>query len=289
MSPFLLLLPAFIACMVLTGIHTYLGIHVISRGVIFVDIALAQIAALGMTVAFLLGFPPESQVAYFFALGFTSLGAVFFAYFREKRIPQEAIIGVSFAVSSAVAILLADRIPHGAEHLKYILAGNILWVTWAQIIKTALIYALLGVVHFSVRERLLLVSSNPAEAERRGLKIWRWDLFFYLTFGLVITSSVQIGGILLVFSFLIVPALCSLLFFENLRSRIILGWTIGTLTSLAGIAASFFWDLPTGPTIVAGFGLVLLISLLIRRLKGPKDNHAKARSIRFISSGVSCT
>jgi len=261
------LLPAFIACMVLTGIHTYLGIHVVKRGVIFVDIALAQIAALGMTVAFLVGFQPDTQAAYFFALGFTCLAALFFAYFRNDKIPQEAIIGVSFAVSSAVAILLADRIPHGAEHLKYILSGNILWVSWPHIIKTALIYLVIGVFHFVFRRPFLLVSTDHDEAARQGLKVWFWDLLFYMSFGLVITSSVQIGGILLVFSFLIVPALCSMLFFDGLRARIFLGWAIGAVVSLAGIAASYVWDLPTGPTIVTGFGVALVFSFGIGAVK----------------------
>lgn len=267
MNALLFLFPAFAACLVLTGIHTYLGIHVISRGVIFVDIALAQIAALGMTVAFLIGLEPESQTAYFFTLGFTFLGALFFAYFREKKIPQEAIIGVSFAVSSALAILVSDKIPHGSEHLKYILSGNVLWVGWSQIIKTAVIYAFLGLVHYIFRDRFLLVSTNPVEAERQGIKLWLWDLFFYLSFGLVITSSVQIGGILLVFSFLIVPALCSTLFFESLKGRILLGWLIGLSTSIVGIASSYFWDLPTGPAIVTGFGVAMVISLGIKRLR----------------------
>ena len=267
MSALVFLLPAFAACLVLTGIHTYLGIHVIGRGVIFVDIALAQIAALGMTIAFLIGFPPESQNAYFFGLGFTCLAALFFAYFRNDRIPQEAMIGVSFAVSSAVAILLADRIPHGSEHLKYILSGNILWVSWPLIAKTSAIYLALGLFHYFLRKKFLLVSMDPEGARKRGLKIWLWDLLFYVSFGLVITSSVQIAGILLVFSFLIVPALCSMLFFEGLRARIFLGWGIGAATSLTGIAASYFWDLPTGPTIVAGFGMALLASLGIKRLR----------------------
>lgn len=266
MSGILFLLPAFLACLVLTGIHTYLGIHVISRGVIFVDIALAQMAALGMTVAFLLGYPPESQTAYFFALGFTFLGALFFAYFRDDRLPQEAIIGVSFAVSSALAILLADAVPHGSEHLKYILSGNILWVSWDQILKTAIIYGILGLIHYLLREKFLLVSTNPEEARRRGLRLWIWDLFFYISFGLVITSSVQIGGILLVFSFLIVPGLCSMLFVEGLRGRLILGWLIGALTSLLGITASYLWDSPTGPMIVVAFGGVLFLLLSAKRM-----------------------
>lgn len=266
MNPILFLLPALIACLILTGIHTYLGIHVISRGVIFVDIALAQIAALGMTVAFLFGFEHNSQASYFFALGFTFLGAVFFAYFKDDRLPQEAIIGVSFAVSSALGILIADRLPHGSEHIKYILSGDILWVSWPQIIKTAVIYSLLGLFHYALREKFLLVSTQPKEAERRGLKIWFWDLLFYLSFGLVITSSVQMAGILLVFAFLIVPGLCSILFFNSLKGRLFLGWAIGLIFSMAAIALSYLYDLPTGPTIVTAFGIVLVGSFFLKRL-----------------------
>lgn len=266
MSAVVFLLPALIACLILTGIHTYLGIHVISRGVIFVDIALAQLAALGMTTALLFGFEPSSQVAYFFALGATVLGAIFFAYFRDDKIPQEAIIGITFAVSSAVGILVADRLPHGTEHLKYVLAGDILWVNWPQLIKTAIIYSAIGIFHYILREKFLLVSTNPAEAQRRGMKLWFWDLLFYLSFGLVITSSVQIAGILLVFAFLIVPACCCFLFFTELRPRILLGWALGLVTSVLGIAASYFYDLPTGPTIVAMFGMALVLSFMLRRI-----------------------
>jgi zinc/manganese transport system permease protein len=265
MSAVIFLLPAFLACLILTGIHTYLGIHVVSRGVIFVDIALAQIAALGMTIAFLSGFPLESETAYLFGLGFTFLGALFFAFFRDDRIPQEALIGVSFAVSSALAILLADKIPHGSEHLKYILSGNILWVSWPQILKTALIYASLGLIHYLLRRQFLLVSTDLEGARRRGMRVWLWDLLFYLSFGLVITSSVQIAGILLVFSFLIVPALCSMLFFSDVGRRVLWGWLVGSVVSLGGLLRSYFFDLPTGPALVACFGIALGVSLILKR------------------------
>lgn len=194
MNPVLFLLPPLAACLVLTLIHAYLGIHVIRRGVIFVDIALAQIAALGMTVAFFLGHEPGSQTAYFLGLVFTCIGAVFFAYFRHNRIPQEALIGVSFAVSSALAVLIADRTPHGSEHLKLILSGNILWVSWPQLAKTAAIYAVLGAFHYIYRKNFFRISENYEKAKDAGLKVWFWDLLFYLSFGLVITSSVQSGG-----------------------------------------------------------------------------------------------
>ncbi len=265
MNIIIFLLPAFIACIILTGIHTYLGIHVIHRGVIFVDIALAQIAALGMTVALHYGFEPQSSATYFFALGATSLGALFFAYFRDEKISQEVIIGVSFAVSSAMGILISDRLPHGSEHLKQILSGDILWVTWPQLQKTAIIYAILGIFHFLIRHNLWLVSIGPDRARAKGLRLWVWDLIFYLSFGLVITSSVQMAGILQVFAFLIVPACCSILFFEDLKSRLLFGWILGVLCSVAGIGVSYFWDLPTGPAIVSVFGAVFFIALLFKR------------------------
>lgn len=265
MNILIFLFPPLVACLVLTGIHAYLGLHVVSRGVIFVDIALAQIAALGMTLAFVMGYELDSQVTYFFGLAFTLLGALFFAFFRDDTIPQEAFIGVSFAVSSALSLLLADQAPHGSEHLKFILNGNILWVTWHQIFKTIVIYTIIGGIHYKVRKKMLLVSTNPKLAEKQGLKIKLWDLFFYISFGTVITSSVQMAGILLVFSFLIVPALCAMLFFTEMRSRLFFGWIIGGVASVTGLATSYFIDWPTGATIVATFGLFLIISLLVRK------------------------
>ncbi len=262
MTELIFLLPAFVACLVLTGIHTYLGVHVIEREVIFLDIALAQMAALGMTVGHLWHFEPDSMGAYGFALGFAALGAVIFTLLRTRRVPQEALIGVAFAVSSALAVLVADRLPHGGEHLKYIISGNILWVTWPQIIKTLVIYSLIGVLHFKFRRQFLLLSKDPVAAAQQGIKVRRWDLLFYLSFGAVITSSVQIGGILLVFSFLIVPALCSQLFFTGIRARLFFGWVAGVLCSVAGITASYHWDLPTGPAIVTIFGVMVLLCFM---------------------------
>ena len=267
MSIFEFLLPSVAACVVLAGIHTYLGIHVITRGVIFLDIALAQIAAFGMTVAFLVGYEPDSAMAYFFASGATLVAAVFFTLFRDEIRHQEALIGVAFAVSSAASILLADRLPHGSEHLKYVLNGNILWVEWGKIAVTAVIYAVIGLLHYFFRKPLLTISANPAEAERAGYRIRRWDFFFYLTFGLVITSSVQMAGILLVFSFLIVPALCVNLFWGNLRHQLMIGWILGVVLSSSGVFLSYSGDLPTGSTIVVVFGAALFLALVLKKLK----------------------
>jgi zinc/manganese transport system permease protein len=262
-----LLAAPFAACLVLAGIHCYLGLHVVSRGVIFVDLALAQVAAFGGAVALLAGFELDSGPAYLLSLGFALLGAAVFAVgrFRDERIPQEAIIGITYAVASAAAILLLDRSAHGGEEIKAMLLGNILFVDWLLVGKTLLIYAAVGVVHFCLRERFFLISSDIAEARRRGWRIWWWDLIFYATFGLVVTSSVRIAGVLLVFAYLVVPAACAVLFFRTVAARLAAGWMLGFLGSVAGLLLSVRGDLPTGASIVAVFGVLMLLAAVIRR------------------------
>lgn len=274
MTVITLLLPPLVACIVLTAIHTYLGLHVVTRGIIFIDIALAQLAALGLTLAVWLGFEVDSMAAYTIALSISILGAIFFSLFRSKKIPQEAIIGVTFAIAQSLSILLISKTPHGSEHLQYILNGSILWVHWDTIIYVAIIYALLGIVHYRVRKNLWFVSKNPKEAQTKGIKLWKWDILFYVTFAIIITSSVQIAGILVVFSFLIVPAIVGILFCQNLRGQLITGWGIGVLASLLGLGSSYLWDLPTGASIVSSLGMMLILSFVGYRIikKRPRSN-----------------
>src|SRR5687767_6289073 len=182
---FALLWAPFLMCLVLTGIHVYLGIHVIAREVVFVDIAMAQIAALGATAAFLAGFALESPVSYASGLGFTLLGAVVLALTRsrERHVSQEAVIGVVYAVSAAAAVLMADRAPHGAEHVRAMLVGNILTVTGGEVVGVATLYAFVGAVHWLCRRPFLLISTQPDTAFREGWRVRAWDLLFYATFG----------------------------------------------------------------------------------------------------------
>jgi zinc/manganese transport system permease protein len=269
MSIFQILLPAFVASLILTGIHAYLGVHVVERGVIFVDLSLAQIAALGTTAAYLAGFDLHSSTAYLFSLGFTFLGAGIFAtsrFHRATRIPQEAIIGIVYAVSAAMAILVMSKATQETEHLKEMLVGNILSVSWPELAKTAVLYALVGVFHYVFRRRFLLISMNEEEAMRQGLNIRFWDFLFYMSFGFVVTSSVAIAGVLLVFCFLIVPAVAAMLFSERLGTRLAIGWSMGAIVSAAGVALSYVLDLPTGATIVATFGVALVMVAAVRRL-----------------------
>jgi zinc/manganese transport system permease protein len=257
----LLALP-FLACLVLTGIHAYLGLHVLARGVIFVDLALAQVAALGLTVALLAGHPPASPAASWYALAFAVGGGLVFAVTRVRRapIPQEAIIGIVYAVSAALTVLVVDRAPQGAEHIKQLLVGSILTVTGADVTALAALYAAIGVVHWLARRPLLAISFAPEGTA--GRRVVGWDVAFYVTFALVVTSSVRLAGVLLVFTFLVVPAAIAALLARGVAARLALGWAAGGLVSGAGLVASYRWDLPTGATVVAAFGAALAVTAL---------------------------
>jgi zinc/manganese transport system permease protein len=265
------LLPPFVASLILTGIHTYLGVHVVERGVIFVDLSLAQIAALGATIALLLpitGGDPHAPIVYWVSLAFTFLGAGVFSILRSRRahIPQEAIIGICYAVASAAAILAMSKATSESEHLKDMLVGNILAVSWPEVGKTAILYGIIGLFHCLFRGKFLLISVDPKEAERQGISIRLWDFLFYASFGFVVTSSVGIAGVLLVFCYLIVPSVGAMLYADRIGPRLAIGWSMGTLVSALGVYLSLKLDFPTGATIVCTFGVVLLAMAGVRAL-----------------------
>jgi zinc/manganese transport system permease protein len=271
----------FVASLILTGIHAYLGVHVVERGVIFVDLSLAQIAALGATIALLLpitGGDPHSTVTYWVSLAFTFLGAFVFSSIRSRRarIPQEAIIGICYAVASAAAILAMSKATSESEHLKDMLVGNILAVSWLEVGKTAVLYGVIGAFHYVFRHKFLAISMHPAKAEAAGISIKMWDFLFYASFGFVVTSSVSIAGVLLVFCYLIVPSVAAMLYADSIGRRLAIGWTMGTVVSAMGVYLSLKLDLPTGATIVCTFGLVLIIMAALRPLiqkTAPRDVH----------------
>ena len=265
MSTFEFLLAPFVISLVLTGIHAYLGVHVVERGVIFVDLALAQIAALGATVAILIEMNPHGSGSYWVSLGFTFLGAAIFALVRMRRahIPQEAFIGIAYAVASAAAILVTSKTIGETEHLKHMLVGNILAVSWPEVGHTALLYGAVGLFHYIFRKNFLLISMNPAAAEAKGVSIRLWDFLFYASFGFVVTTAVAIAGVLLVFCYLIVPSVGAMLFADRIGPRLAIGWTMGTVVSGLGVYLSLVLDLPTGATIVCTFGGVLVLMFLL--------------------------
>jgi len=263
MDILMFLIPPFLAGLVLTGIHAYLGVHVVERGVIFVDLSLAQIAALGTTVAFLAGHDLHTGVSYFWSLGFTFVGAAIFALtrvHRDTRIPQEAIIGIVYSVSAAAAILVMSKAPQETEHLKDMLVGNILAVSYRTVAETAGLYALVGLFHFIFRRKFLTISLNAHDGVADSVpNVKLWDFLFYTSFGFVVTSSVAIAGVLLVFSYLIVPSVGAMLFAKSIGKRLAIGWSMGALVSALGVMLSFKLDLPTGATIVCTFGISLAV------------------------------
>jgi zinc/manganese transport system permease protein len=261
----------FVASLILTGIHAYLGVHVVERGVIFVDLSLAQIAALGATIALLLpitGGDPHSPVTYWISLAFTFLGAFIFSTIRSRRarIPQEAIIGICYAVASAGAILAMSKATSESEHLKDMLVGNILAVSWTEVLKTAVLYGAIGIFHYVCRHKFLAISMDHKKAEAEGISVKVWDFLFYASFGFVVTSSVSIAGVLLVFCYLIVPSVAAMLYADSIGRRLAIGWTMGTVVSALGVYLSLQLDLPTGATIVCTFGLVLVLMAAVRPL-----------------------
>jgi zinc/manganese transport system permease protein len=272
-SGFQLMLPPFMACMILVAMLSYLGLHVIAREVIFVDLSLAQMAALGSLSALLFHVAPESPTTYVFALLATAVGALLFALTRtsgtgghSSRVPQEAFIGIVYVVASAAAVLVANKVPGGGEAVEKTLVGSLLWVTWPTIRNLAVAYAALGVFHFALRRRFLTISFHPEQAEAQGWKIRMWDFLFYLSFGVVITLAVPIAGVLMVFSFLVVPAVIANLFTADKRRLTIIAWGSGALASVLGLWLSYTQDLPTGPLIVCMYGLLLLGAGVLRKL-----------------------
>jgi zinc/manganese transport system permease protein len=261
----------FVASLILTGIHAYLGVHVVERGVIFVDLSLAQIAALGATIALLLpgsGGDPHAPEVYWVSLAFTFIGAGIFATIRSRRarIPQEAIIGITYAVASAAAILAMSKSTSQAEHLKDMLVGNIIAVSWPTVFKTAGLYGVIGLFHYVFRRQFLAISMAHDDPESTGLNVRFWDFLFYASFGFVVTSSVAIAGVLLVFCYLIVPSVAAMLYADTIGRRLAIGWTMGTIVSALGVYLSLVLDLPTGATIVCTFGVVLVLMAAVRPL-----------------------
>ena len=276
-----LLWPPFLVALALVGIHAYFGIQVLTRNVVFVDLALAQIAALGTTVAYMLGHGPQTTAGYGYSLAFTLLAALVLAFTRQWSggISHEAIIGVIYVVAAAAAILLIDRAPQGAEHLKQILTGSILTAGWADLAAIVPLYLAIGALHWGLRRRM-------AAADRGA---WLSEFVFYATFGVVVTSSVALAGVLLVFSFLIMPAAIGVIYADREARQLVIGWIVGALASLAGLVGSYAFDTPTGASMVCTFGLALALAGLARPLLRGDPRRALARSVavvRTLGAGV---
>jgi zinc/manganese transport system permease protein len=259
-----------LACLLLPGLLVYFGLHIVRRGVIFVDLALAQVATLGTAWCLVLGHDVHDFHAYLWSIGFTLAGALIFAFTRARehhRVPQEALIGIVYVVAAAAGLLLLSRTSEGNEELKKMLIGDVLTVTWAQIWKTFLLYAAIGAVHLIFRRKFFALTFEPARAQAEGWSIRLWDFLFYALFGLVVVSFVQIGGVLLVFSYLIVPAVCANFLAARFGAMLAIGSAVAALASVGGLAASYQFDLPTGAAIVCALGAAVVVAAVLARLR----------------------
>ena len=250
------------ACLILPPLLVYLGVHVVKREVIFVDLALAQVATLGTCVALILGYHFDDRVTFWISLGVTFLGAALFSWSRSSRrgpVPQEAIIGITFVVAAAGVILLLSRVAGGKEELEHLLTGDILNVTGLEVGQRAAVFAVLAGFYAAFHQRFALISSDPEAAFAQGIRVRLWDFLFYAAFALVVVSFVRVAGVLLTFAYLIVPAVCGVMLAERWMSRLAIGWGIAVSASLIGLVASYLLDLPTGAAIVCACGLLLVL------------------------------
>jgi zinc/manganese transport system permease protein len=280
MSFFTVMALPLLACLLLALIHPTLGRHVLARGVIFVDLALAQIAAMGQSVAYLLGAEPNDPSMYYWSFGFTLLGAAIFSFLwdRSHSVLQEAFIGISFALATAATLLLLANAPHGAEHVRGSLSGEALgWVTGRDIAVMAVLYAVVGGFLFLKRKTLILCSEDPKEARRRGLSVKLWDFLFYASFGLVVTSSVKVSGVLAVFSYLIVPMVCATLLGKKGPALFYWAWGIAFAVSILGSTLSYVRDWPMGATIVCLFGVTVAVISFTVRMKNVDSKESDAQ------------
>ncbi|HJQ11374.1 MAG TPA: metal ABC transporter permease [Gemmatimonadaceae bacterium] len=252
----------FVASLLFPPLLVYLGLHVVRREVIFVDLALAQVATLGTCVALLMGYHFDDRITFWISLAVTFLGAAFFAWTRSRNhtaVPQEAIIGITFVVAAAAVILLLSRVAGGKEELEHLLTGDILNVTKGDVGQRVLVFAVLGAFYAVYHKRFVLISSDPERAFADGIRVRLWDFLFYAAFALVVVSFVRLGGVLLTFAYLIVPAVCGTILANEWKNRLIVGWLVAALASVVGLWSSYKMDLPTGAAIVVAAGLLLAI------------------------------
>jgi len=266
MDAWLILLPAFVLSALMIFTHTYLGLHVLARGVIFVDLALAQVAALGVSIAFLLGEEAHGTHAQLYAFAATLIVAFAFAGLRRVpgKITREVIIGCVYVVATALTIVILSRSTQGMEELKSLFNGNILWVRWQEITVIAIAYGALAALHVVYRQRFVALSFDTEDFRRPG---FLWEFLFYASFAIVITLAVNVAGVLLVFAFLIIPAFSASILVATLGKRLLIGWIIGVLGSTAGLWLSFSADLPVGATVVSVLGLLPLIAVGLKYAK----------------------
>ncbi|MDP8257876.1 MAG: metal ABC transporter permease [Candidatus Aadella gelida] len=257
----------FLVCLTMVIILGYMGIHVLQREVIFIDIALAQIAVVGAIVAHVtFGVHGDSMLSYACAFGVTLIASIFYSLVRKKvnQIPLEAVIGVSYAIAAATALFLVGVAPGGHIHVQQMLAGSILWATWRDVLLCVVVFSVVGCCFYIFRGPFKEISDNYENALKKGIKVVWWDLFFYALFGIVITLAVRIGGVVVIFALLIIPATVSALFSSSFGKRLVIGGAVGIVATIAGFLFANRFDFSIGSAISLFLGGSLVIAVFFR-------------------------
>ena len=262
-------------CIILVGICGYVGVHVIMREVIFIDIALAQIAALGVSFGIFLGMELDNPYTFVISMAFTLLAAFLLSGTRQlsRLVPQETFIGILYATGAAAVVLAGDRLPHGSEQVHDLMVGHLLWVSWSEVLTYFVIYLILGIIYFLLHKNLLKFSILKKENNNSAKHAMLWDFIFYALLGILVTFAVRVAGVLLVFGFLIVPAMIGALLAKSFFARMTIGWISGVLMSLIGSYLSYGLDFPTGGMVVVtlGFGMPVIAVIKGVQLKLTKS------------------
>lgn len=253
-----------LGCLVMSFIFTYFGIHVLKRGIVFIDLSMAQLAALGTTVAFSLNLEEHSFGTFLFSIGFVFLGASFFTIvrFMTPRISQEAVIGIVYVVAASLAVIVADHSPRAAEHIQHTLNGSILWLSWGEVLWLLTTFIALGAFLWATRNPFSECTDQANSKDPYTRQLGFWDFVFYLALGLAIVACIQTAGIFLIFTLLIIPAACAIQLYDSLGKQLLSGILMSILVCWTGLGLSFTFDLPTGPTLVCAFGITFMATLV---------------------------
>ncbi len=243
-------------------LHTYMGLHVIRRTIIFCDLVLAQLAAFGALVGIALGIQYATAGSYVFPMLTVLVGSVLLAAInpRTPLIPREAVIGIMFAMALIASLLLGDKLSGGGAHVTKTLVGSMLWVNWTLVGVTVVVYVLLMVFHFRFRHKFIGLTDNPEAVRHRRF----WDFLFFATQGVITVLIVPIAGVLLAYAFLMIPATIAAMFSKGWLRAVVLGWSVGFAACVLGLVLSYNANLPYGPTLVLALGVCFLGAVVIR-------------------------
>ena len=245
-------------------LHTYIGLHIVRRTLIFSDLVLDQLAAFGALAGIALGIEYGTFQSYFSSMVAVLFGALLLALIKPKSraIPREAVIGIMYVMALVASLLLADKLRGGEAYVTKTLAGSMLWVTWPLVCVTTVVYILLLLFHYKFRDKFIELAEKPDTVKNERF----WDFLLFVTQGIITVLIVPIAGVLLAYAFLMIPAAIAAMFTKKWAGAVVIGWTVGFIACLVGLCCSYFFNLPYGPSLVLSLGVFFIAAIIIRCL-----------------------